>query len=214
MSLTDERGQPVGLLELEALQAAFHSGIDGRRRQVMSGVIAELTQRGFTSLQVELRNANTRDVFLTELKIVGLPLYQSDPLELVASDGPSIMLHGLRQRTLDLPALSDLDTALAFANYELHQRKHPAGAIKRLRLNAREHLPVALSLTLFDRIRVSESQTGHVDREYFIIGEAHHARVGGAEHEITFTLEPADLTEFVLINHSRIDATREVIAPY
>ena len=212
--LVDARDAPVGLLELEALEAAFHSRGDGRGKPVASGVSAEVAQRGFTSLQVRLSNANARDVFLTELRIIGRPLYRRDPLELVMEDGPSLHLYGLRQHALDLPALSDLATARAFAEYELQRRKQPAGAIERLTLDARDHGPTALRLTLFDRIRVSETQTRHSDREYFIIGEAHRVRNGGAEHEVIFTLEPADLTQFVVIDQSAIDAMNELIAPF
>ena len=120
----------------------------------------------------------------------------------------------MQQLSLDLPALSDFETAQAFATYELQRRKHPAGTINQLRLEAREHRPVALDLTLFDRIRISETQTGHREREYFIVGEAHHVRDGGAEHEVTYTLEPADLTQFVIIDDSLIDDLDAVLTPY
>lgn len=214
LPLLDERGQPLGLLELEELQVSFHWRADGGGPPANAGVAAEVTLVGFTSIQVQLSNSNSRAVYLTALKVIGLPLYRRDPLEILMSDGTAMHLYGLQQLALDLPALSDIETAQAFATYELQRRKHPAGVIQQLRLEAREHRPAALELTLFNRIRISELQTGHRDREYFIVSEAHHVRVGGAEHEVTYLLEPADLTQFVIINHSSVNAMDELITPY
>ena len=214
LPLLDERGEPLGLLELEELQAAFHRRADGGGPAITAAVDAEVVELGFTSLQVRLSNRNARAVYLTALNLLGLPLYRRHPLEILLEDEPGIHLHGLQQLSLDLPALSDFETAAAFASYELQRRKHPAGVISELRLEARDHRRVALELELFDRIRISETQTGQRERDYFIVGEAHHVREGGAAHDVAFTLEPADLTQFVIINHSRVDAADEVITPY
>ena len=213
LHFTDELQQPVGLLELERVQSAFHRGEEGKGRPITDGVSARTIAIGFTSLQVQLENSSARDVFLTELSVIGKPLYRRDPLELTVSDGAGIHLHGLRHLSLDLPALSDIATAQAFASYELARRKYPAGTVRELQLDARKH-PSARRLTLFDRIRVSESRTGHQDQEYFIIGEQHQVSQGGAQHEILLTLEPADLSRFVVIDDSVIDDQTEIITPF
>ena len=83
----DDRGQPLGLLEMEDLQAAFHGRADGNGPPTTAGVAAEVTQLGFTSIQVQLNNRNARAVYLTELKVVGLPLYRRDALEILMTDG-------------------------------------------------------------------------------------------------------------------------------
>jgi len=132
----------------------------------------------------------------------------------VAADGVGLYVYGLKQLYLDLPALSDLETAQAFAAYELARRKGPRGAIRRLRLDAREHPQAALGATLFDRIRVSATQLGHGPRDYFIVAEEHHVAAGGARHEVTWTLEPADSARFVVLDASDIDDRGQVIAPY
>ena len=214
LPLVDQRGQSVGILALGELRAAFHENADASSPAITENVFAQVAGLGFTSLQVELRNSRARDVYLTDLRVIGKPLYRRDRVQIALEDGASLHLQGLRQMTLDLPALSDLETAQAFAAYELARRKQAAGAIQQLRLNAREHLPHALQLTLFDRIRVSEKQTGQLRQEYFIVGEAHHVSQGGRAHEVTWTLEPADATRFVIINSSGIDAADERIAPY
>lgn len=213
LRFTDDLGRPIGLLEFERLQATFHRDERGAGSAIQENVSARIIEIGFTSLLARLENNSARDVYLTELLVIGKPLYRRDPLELTLSDGAGIHLHGLQHVTQDLPALSDIPTAQAFASYELARRKHPAGTARELRIDARQH-PAARGLSLFDRISISESRTGHTDQEYFIIGEAHDVSAGGARHEIRLTLEPADLSRFVVIGASVIDDREELIAPY
>lgn len=213
LHFTDELGRPVGLLEFERLQAAFHRDETGGSGPIREQVSARIIEIGFTSLLARLENNSARDVFLTELLVIGKPLYRRDPLELTLSDGAGIHLNGLRHVTQDLPALSDMATARAFASYELTRRKQPAGTVRELWLDARQH-PSARRLSLFDRIRISETRTGHQNQEYFIIGEEHRVSQGGARHEIRWTLEPADQSRFVVIGDSVIDDRDALIAPY
>lgn len=214
LRLVDERDEPLGLLEFERLESRFQRGPEGGAREIHDGVGAEVAQLGTTSIQLRLVNRTGREAYLALLRLYGKPLHRSDPLEINASDGEGMHLYGLKRLALDLPALSDIETAQAFAAYELARRKHPRGIISELKVNARDHLPEALSLTLFNRIRVSESQSGHGARDYFIIGEEHHVSAGGTSHEVAWTLEPADSTRFVIVNDSVINARAELIAPY
>ena len=213
LRFVDATGNPLSLLSLEKLEAVFHRNGKRRGLPLEQGVSAKALQVGFTTALVALRNESSRPCYLSQLRLIGVPLHRGDPLEITLSDGAGIHLHGIRQLRLDLPALSDLATANAFAAYELARRAKPAGEIRELRLNAREH-PGALSLSLFDRIRVSETRTGQRQAEYFIVGESHEVSHGGAFHEIRFTLEPADLARFVLLDSSRVDDAAERIAPF
>jgi hypothetical protein len=123
-------------------------------------------------------------------------------------------VYGLQRAVLNLPALSDIETAHAFAQYELSRRKHPQGTIRTLTTTPQDHPTHALSLTLFDRIHISETHSGHSAQDYFIIGEAHHVSSGGAHHRVTWTLEPADSQRFVIINNSTINDSTKVLTPY
>lgn len=214
LRLVDERNAPLGLLELERLEASFHSKPDGSGDAIRGPAAVEIVEVGWTSVQVQVRNQGSQDVYLTRLRVIGRPLYRRDPLEIVVSDGKSITFYGLKQMSLDLPALSDIETAQAFAAYEVARRKHPVGAVRALTLDAAGHPSAALDLSLFERIRITESQTGQRAAEYFIIAEEHHVSLGGARHKVTWTLEPADSTRFVVVDSSQIDSTQEVIAPY
>lgn len=213
LRLVDERDQPIGLLAFDRLVSRFQSRPEGGPA-LSEDVSAEVAELGATSVQARLINRRRSDVYLTALQLYGKPLYRGDPLEIGAEDGAGAHLYGLKRLSLDLPALSDIETAQAFAAYELARRKHPRGVIQSLMLEAREHLPVALDATLFDRIRVSESQTGQRARDYFIIGEERHVSAGGTRHQVTWTLEPADSARFVIVNESVIDSPAAVIAPY
>ena len=212
--LVDERDQPIGLLSIDRVVSRFQALPEGGGREAGAGAKVEVVSLGATSAQLRLVNPTRDDLYLTALQLYGKPLYRRDPLEIVAADGEGMHFYGLKRLALDLPALSDIETARAFADYELARRKRPRGTIQWLRLKARDHLPAALAATLFDRIRVSETHTGHLAREYFIIGEEHHVSAGGTRHELTWTLEPADSAVFFIVDQNAIDSQSELIAPY
>lgn len=214
LRLLDEQSQPFGLLAFDRLVSRFERAPHNRGHVVSKDVSAEVARLSMTTVEVRLINRRREDVYLTLLQLYGQPLYRHDPLEIVESDGEGQYVYGLKQLTLDLPALSDIRTARAFAAYEVARRKHPRGLIHSLRLDARAHGSPALSATLFDRIRVSEAQTGHQARDYFIIGEQHHVRDGGTAHEVEWTLEPADSSRFVIVDDSLIDDRAKLLAPY
>ena len=68
-----------------------------------------------------------------------------------------------------------------------------------------------LSLTLFDRIEVIESQTGH-DTTYSIVSEKHHIDKGGTRHRVSWLLEPAETGVFFVIgSHSIGDS--QILSP-
>ncbi len=214
LRLVDERGEPIGLLAVDRLVSHFQETPDAGADMITTDVSAQIAQAGATSAVVYIRNHRRSPVYLTLLRLHGQPLYRRDPLEIVEEDGEGIYRYGLKQQSMELPALSDIATAQAFAAYEVARRKHPRGTVNSLRVNAREHPAAALSASLFDRIRISETQTGHQARDYFIIGEEHHVSAGGRNHEVTWTLEPADSTRFVIVDDSLIGDSDEVLAPY
>ena len=204
LRLVDEQGEPFGLLAVDKLVSRFHVTPEAGADRVTDDVSAEVVQAGATSAVVQIRNRRRDQVYLTLLRLHGQPLYRRDPLEIVEEDGEGMYRYGLKQLSMDLPALSDIATAQAFAAYEVARRKHPRGTVQSLRVNLREHPAAALSASLFDRIRISETQTGQRARDYFIIGEEHHVSAGGQIHEVTWTLEPADSTRFVIVDDSMI----------
>ncbi|MCY4145746.1 MAG: hypothetical protein OXE95_02380 [Chloroflexi bacterium] len=214
LQLVDERGQPLGMLAFERLATRFQLGSSPESGVITQNIAVKVTQLGATSLQVRICNHNRRTVWLSLLNVYGRPLYRGAPLEVSAQDVASMHTHGLRGQRRSLPALSDVDTAQAFADYEVAQRRKPRGVIRELQLDAHQHPAAALDLSLFDRVRVSEAHTGHSARDYFIVAEAHEVGAGGAIHRLRWTLEPADMTRYFMIDSHHIDASDEQILPF
>ena len=213
LRLVDEREQPVGLLGVDRLVSRFRLPARRGSIEITKDVSAELAHVEASSAVARIVNRRRHAVELVDLRLYGQALYRGDPIEIVAADGEGITLYGLKPMALDLPALSDIVTAQAFASYELTRRKYPRGTVSSMRLLAAEHPQAALGLSLFDRIRISESQTGHRQRDYFIIGEEHRLSAGGKRHETLWSLEAADSTSFVIVNDSSIDSS-DLLAPH
>ena len=213
LRLLDEREQPVGLLGVDKLVSRFRAPAGWQRVDIAQEVSAEIAHVEASSAVARIVNRRRHAVELVDLRLYGKALYRGDPIEIVAEDGEGIYLYGLKPLALDLPALSDIVTAQAFVSYELARRKSPRGTVSSMRLIAGERPDDALELSLFDRIRISESQTGQSQRDYFIIGEEHRLGAGGKRHEVLWTLEEADATSFVIVNDSRIDGV-DLLAPH
>ena len=169
-------------------------------------VQVRLIESGMSAARVRVRNLVNRPVYLTALQLNGTPLIQEDALVLQHSDETSMTFYGMSTLALDLPALNSLDEAENLARYEVARRKNPRGLVRSIRTDTRQHPTETLSLTLFDRIRIAESQTGH-DAEYLIIAEEHQVTKGGRQHDVTWLLEPADSDTFVIIGTSKPDGT-------
>ena len=213
LRLLDERDEPLGLLSVDRLASRFQLSANTTGEPYTREVKAEIAGLGASSATARISNRRRHAVYLTQLRLYGQALQRGDPLEIVVADEAAIALYGLKPLSIDLPALSDFATAQAFASYELARRSRPRGQVSAIRIDARQHA-AGLSASLFDRIRISDSQTGHAQEDYFIIGEEHELGDGGASHQVSWTLEPIDRTRFVVINGSRVDAAAEVIAPY
>ncbi|MBZ0274857.1 MAG: hypothetical protein K8I60_01860, partial [Anaerolineae bacterium] len=120
-------------------------------------------------------------------------------------DQTSINFHGLRPLAFDLPALDSVEDAGQLARFELARRKDPRGMVYTLSLSAPSHLPDILARTLFDRISITETQTGHT-ADYFIVAESHTLDLGAARHRVTWTLEPA-AGDFWVMDYGLLDQT-------
>ena len=210
----DEQNEPIGMLEFDSLTVAFNTAEDGTGETVTEDVSAEIVDIGFTNMQILVANEGNADLYLTSVVVKGKPLYRRDPLEIVVSDGEGMHIYGLKREAWNLPALTDVELAHAFAQYEVARRKHPSGTIQTLGAMTRDHPSEVLGLTLFDRIRITEAQTGHTAQDYFIIAESHHVSQGGTQHQVKWTLEPADSTRFVIVDDSDIDDSSRFITPY
>jgi hypothetical protein len=160
---------------------------------------------GFSAAAFRIRNTGNRDIYLQSLTVRGTPLIADDPLMLEQSDLSSITFHGLREVTLNLPALTDSDDAEQIARYELGRRSSPHSTFRQMTLRYPD--ATALALTLFDRITITETGTNHT-ADYLICAEEHTVDRGGARHQIRWMLEPADADRFIIIGYSLPDGSR------
>ncbi len=90
------------------------------------------------------------------------------------------------------------------ARYELARRKSPRGTVRRIHLNTVKHAAAVLARTLFERITIEDTQTGHAS-DYFIIAEEHTVDLGGIRHRASWLLEPASASKFAKLNVTELD---------
>jgi hypothetical protein len=200
----DDQGQPAGALALETPRP----GLDYQAVSVIDG--ADLTQQvevivrraDFSAALIEVRSRAAVEVDCW-LQLRGTPLLQADPLLVEAFSPGAEAFYGPGVLNYDLPALGSLAQAEALARFELARRRQPVGCVRQITLHTARHAPHALAGTLFDRIRVQETQTGHA-ADYFIVREAHEVEQGGYRHRVTWTLERADAGAFWTLGHSRL----------
>jgi hypothetical protein len=200
-------GFPVGAMTVHAPQryedfAAFLRE-EGLGFEMSREVQVALLEAGASSAVLEIRNRSRHTVYLTRLEIYGTPLIAGDPVSVTSHDMWSRTFHGTGRLMLNVPILADTEEAEAIAQWEIVRRKLPRGIVRELSTSTRHHPLETLSLSLFDRIRISELQTGH-DGIYHILGESHHVEKGGTVHHVSWIVEPAESRQFFVIGTDSI----------
>jgi hypothetical protein len=72
----DEQNQPIGVLEFDSMTAVFNTSEDGTGLIIEDDVSINIIQTGFTSMQIQIDNQRSAEVYLTSLIIRGKPLYR------------------------------------------------------------------------------------------------------------------------------------------
>lgn len=204
---TDANDSPVGALTIDRVSYTASTTPSGVGTDMHSQITVGIMLAGAGAATLEVRNQSDSPVFLRSLVIQGTPLMGGDALVIEENDVYSETYYGYRRLRLDLPLLTAIEDAVNIARYELRRRSTPGGRVRSLQTDTRQHPAAVLGLTLFDRITVQESQTGH-DRDYFIIAEEHHVEKGGTQHRVAWLLEPADDDRFFILGQSLLDGTR------
>lgn len=194
--LEDSAGTPVGAINVispvavtdyQANELADGSGVDRT-----ADVTVTIQPQNIFSNAIDLEVCNTGPdgaYLLVGAQLRGQTLVQGDALTVESTDAASVQAHGLYALSINLPYFVTADEAQLLAAEIVTARKTPSGAVRSMTLNAQTRLTEMLSLTLFDRVRLIESRTGH-DREYHIIAEQHRIDLGDARHVTSWTLEP------------------------
>lgn len=200
--------ESVGAIEVLAPQADAHykayASPNNTNVDMTANFQVIIVETGMSATVLEIRNRGDERAYLTQLDIHGTPLITGDALSLKKSDSLSIALYGKRSLRMRLPVITDIDEVQAISTWELERRSSPRGIVRELHTNTRNHPTKTLSLTLFDRIRIQETQTGH-DANYHIVAEHHLVDKGGTRHQVEWFLEPAESDLFFIIGTHSID---------
>lgn len=204
----DEAGQPLGALDViapvpghdySANTAPDESGAD-----LTALVDVFMRAAGAAAAHLEIRSRTAQPLYL-RLQLRGTPLLRGAPLTVEAASSAAAAFYAPGTLTLDLPQLDSLAQARSIARFELALRRAPRGRVTALTLAG----PRALALTVGDRVRVSETQTGHA-ADYFIAAETHEVDRGGGRHRVTWALDAAPAGAFWLVGRARVGAQTRV----
>lgn len=202
ISFRDENSNRVGALNARLINVRWSGGVavDWQTDDGQSGTNFLNVPPGTVTLDATASGARLRvragatHVHLLSYEVHGQAIYDNGPVEAVAEDRMSITRYGRRTQILNIAALDRPAFAQEVADFEVHRRSKPRGAIRQMTLRShaieqgsRHH--AQLSRTIGHWMRVHESQTGH-DRSYAIIGEAHRLSDGDTLLETTWYLEP------------------------
>lgn len=206
----DAEGRPQGAVTVLPLVA----GTDYEANPLSNGLGPDYTASLLVQMHADasaatitLRNTSPYPLYLLAgAQIRGTPLLLNDPITLEQNDWSSLTFYGPHTFTLEPPFLTSIEEANDLAGFELARRKNPRGLVQSMQLNGPTHLPEILARTLFDRVTISETQTGH-SADYFIIAEEHTVDLGGTRHRADWLLESAAASTFWIVGLSTLDQT-------
>ena len=194
--------EAVGAIEVIAPQPDIHFKAYASPNNTLDDMTADfqvvIVEQTLSALVLEIRNRSTQRAYLTQLDIHGTPLISGDAVTLTEGDAMSIALYGKHLLQMNLPVITDSEEARNIIAWLLQRRSSPQGIVRELHTNTRNHPAKTLSLTLFDRIRIQETQTGH-DVRYHIVAEHHLVDKGGTRHQVQWLVEPSDSEFFFII---------------
>ena len=194
--------EAIGAIDVIRPQANIHYKVyanpNNTNEDMTDDFQVVIIEQTLSAVVLEIRNRSGRRAYLTQLDIHGTPLISGDALILQKRDSMSMSLYGKRRLEMNLPAIADIEEAEAIISWALQRGSSPAGTVRELHTNTRNHPAETLSLTLFNRIRIQETQTGH-DANYHIVAEHHLVDKGGTRHQVQWLVEPADSNIFFII---------------
>jgi len=99
-------------------------------------------------------------------------------------------------------SMDDIADAEGVADYIVNSRATARGNVRGITISPRHSatlLTQALTRTIFDRITLTETQTGVSAKDYFIVSEKHSLKNAGKDYRCQWILEPADASRFWLL---------------
>ena len=142
-----------------------------------------------TGAILSLQHPYASTITLTSLSVYGTPLYRESPQTVRVMERSSVTQVGRHHRVLNLSALATLEQAEDIACYEVNRRKTPRSAALSVTLTTQTHAQQILACTLYDAVSLTYAQSLPAG-SYMICAEEHHIECGGADHRVTWLLEP------------------------
>lgn len=201
--------RPVGLLSGIEMDYLARLDSDPSSQDVTGLVDVVIHQENFSAAVIEVRNLANADIYLHALNLYGRPLITGDQMNITEFDHMAAALYGHQSQVIEQDVLTNIDEAAAIAQDELRRHSTPQGSITEIYTSTKSHPDEVLGLTLYDRIRVIESQTGQ-DRFYRIIAEEHSIDRGGNRHRVGWLLQPDDSETFFVIGLHNIDGDQVI----
>lgn len=199
------------------------AGLDIERPSLENGTLAFSSGNGdlqsWTELAtgVEFTVRALTECTVSTIIIRGKKLTTYNVAEVEAMNGESMFKFGRRELVLTIDLLDNPDRAQMVADYEVDRRSNAKGDLVSITLmnSTPTRMEQMLRLTMFDRIRISETQTGHAG-DYFIVGEDHSINEALKVHKTTWTLEPADTRQYWILGREGYSELGEttIVGPF
>ncbi|GAB5494695.1 MAG: hypothetical protein Phog2KO_49100 [Phototrophicaceae bacterium] len=198
--------------------ASFHDDSDNRiggKDIYLSGVsitgdgTLAMKNAGANRAKLVLKNNSSQySITLNSAEVRGYKITDFGRMDATSVDLESINFYGHREMSLNLLAIDNQDDAQGIADFELMRRRTPSGKVQTISLKSQAKLggnqhSEQLARTIGDRIKIIESQTGHIG-EYFIIGEEQRLSQQATLLETTWYLESATEGDFFMIGEDVI----------
>jgi hypothetical protein len=156
----------------------------------------------FSRIILRLHNETGSHIYVRDLQVRGTPVTIAERTTYTYSDKTSEMLYGRLEKALKISIFSRLSEIQEMAHFLVNHYKRSAGRLLWVKFDVRSVSgSTALAATLFSRILISDSHTGH-SRQYYIVREVHE--VTPQKHTVKWLLEPSDVGVF-LIETSELD---------
>ena len=180
---------------------------DGSGTDVTGYVTAELFEEYGNSAVIQYTNSYSATVWIQAgAQIKGIKIVNIGGMEYTVQDVASIASIGVIPYVYPYQ-LENLETAQYLASYILNKRTNTTGIVESLSYytNTSATLMQAThDICIGERITVAETQTA-INSEYHVVGEKHDVLQGKGIHLVSFILEPADETNYWILDTSALE---------
>lgn len=140
--------------------------------------------------EITLTNAAANPVYIQKLQVRGYAVRAREPVTALAVDGASVNTYGRRKLHIDAPLMNTITDAQGLADYILDYYKDPLDEVPSVTFQANRdatQMAAARDLELYDRVVLTEDQTGVSAGAFFIYSIAHEVSEP-SNHSVTLGL--------------------------